>query len=215
MPPSSAGSKEGAGGGETGEGSVHGKRKEKGEGGPKFEIVSTGAVWEELLGRVVRDFLGGGSERFAGVETTGLTAVELHERPEEEVWGMVREAAGRLVRRGDVPVVCLGCAGMVGMEAIVREGVRGVLGDDGRVRAVDGVKAGVGMLVGLVMGGRGVVWIEGKRTWRLGRLRRLGYCIVLDGVTLGFGEECEVTLTLESYLWEGSVSYACYACGSR
>lgn len=134
-----------------------GKGNDNGKGKGKFGIVSTGAAWEELLSRGVQDLLGGSSERFGAVATTGLSAVELHERPQEEVWGRVREAAGRLVSGGEVRVVCLGCAGMVGMEAVVREGVKGVLGEEeeeeGRVRVVDGVKAGVGMLVALVRGG--------------------------------------------------------------
>lgn len=122
-----------------------------------FGIVSTGKVWEALLGRAVRGFLGGaqgtGVEQFAGVETTGLDAAELHGAPREEVRRRVKEAAGRLVRKGEgegegeVKVVVLGCAGMVGMEGWVREEV----GEE--VRVVDGVVAGVGALVGLVKGG--------------------------------------------------------------
>lgn len=93
----------------------------------------------------------GRSKRFAGVETTGLDATELHEAPREEVRRRVMDAAGRLVRKGEgdgeVKVVVLGCAGMVGMEGWVREEV----GE--RVRVVDGVVAGVGALVGLVRAG--------------------------------------------------------------
>lgn len=121
-----------------------------------FGIVSTGKVWEGLLGRAVRGFLGSkqgtGGERFAGVETTGLDATELHGALREEVRRRVKEAVGRLVREGEgegegeVTVVVLGCAGMVGMEGWVREEA----GEE--VRVVDGVVAGVGALVGLVKG---------------------------------------------------------------
>ena len=49
--------------------------------GEAFGIVSTGKVWEELLGKAVHDyFVDIGEEvdmRFAGVETTGLNATEL------------------------------------------------------------------------------------------------------------------------------------------
>ncbi|KAA6412454.1 MAG: hypothetical protein FRX48_03445 [Lasallia pustulata] len=166
-----------------------------------FGIVSTGKVWEGLLTRAVGAFLGGkdgdgeGEEeeakgkwrRFAGVETTGLSAGELHEAPREEVRRRVKEAAARLVagpqaggrdaraeKEGDgdavgvkhgargvegkaevggerkVTAVCLGCAGMVGMEAWVREAVGEALGTGAEdVRVVDGVKVGVGMLVAL------------------------------------------------------------------
>lgn len=64
----------------------------------------------------------------------------------------VKEATGRLVAGQrdagrEVGVVILGCAGMVGMEGWVRE----VVGEG--VKVVDGVKAGVGLLQGLVRGG--------------------------------------------------------------
>ncbi|GAB1212472.1 hypothetical protein ATERTT37_001611 [Aspergillus terreus] len=55
-----------------------------------FGIVSTGSVWEEELSKAVREMLINSSDgcvstsRFAGVATTGLTAVELHTTPPEE-----------------------------------------------------------------------------------------------------------------------------------
>ena len=50
-------------------------------------------------------------------------------------------------RANDVGVVVLGCAGMAGME----DWVRSECGSG--VRVVDGVKAGIGMLQGMVRGG--------------------------------------------------------------
>ncbi|KAL8918078.1 MAG: hypothetical protein Q9208_007600 [Pyrenodesmia sp. 3 TL-2023] len=115
---------------------------------------------------------------FAGVECVGVSAGELHPeggKPEgvkgeedghgesstrreegskgDEEGGIkekVRAATGRLLERGDVGVIVLGCAGMVGMEAWVKEEVarRGKWG----VRVVDGVLAGVGVLQGLLRG---------------------------------------------------------------
>lgn len=124
--------------------------KGKKEEGQKqvFGIVSTGDAWKGILEDAVRGdiLLGGGREGlFGGVETCGLDAGELHGHGEVE--GRVKEAVGRLVRKGDVGVVVLGCAGMVGMEGWVRE----VVGEG--VKVVDGVKAGVGVLQGLVRGG--------------------------------------------------------------
>ncbi|MCJ1430997.1 hypothetical protein MMC27_000347 [Xylographa pallens] len=118
----------------------------------QFGIVSTGAAWEVLLGNAVGLLLGtlGGGEglygRCAGVETTGLDATELHSAEQGEVRRRVQEAVGRLMGKGTVMVVLLGCAGMAGMEGWVRE----VVGE--RVRVVDGVKAGVGALQGLIRG---------------------------------------------------------------
>ena len=135
------------------------KKKKKGGNdngrGKYFGIVSTGDVWRGVLGDAVRGEGLLGRERagacFKGVETCGLDAGELHGHGEVE--GRVKGAVGRLVggeegeEGGDVGVVVLGCAGMVGMEAWVRE----VVGEG--VRVVDGVRAGVGVLQGLVRGG--------------------------------------------------------------
>ena len=134
--------------------------------------MSTGKVWEDALTKAAHEFLGttadekgGGSEnmKFAGCETTGLNATELHDRPSDEVNARMTDATKRLVRRGQeqgagarpVQSICLGCAGMVGLDDAVRRGCIEVLGQaDGRnVRVIDGVKAGVGVLFGLATGG--------------------------------------------------------------
>ncbi|TGO48196.1 hypothetical protein BOTNAR_0488g00050 [Botryotinia narcissicola] len=114
-----------------------------------FGIVSTGKYWEEVLGAGVRDFLGTQKgehcERFKGVETTGLTAGELHSVDSEIVGTKMKEAVKRLVGKRDCSIVCLGCAGMAGMDDMVREALVEELGseDAKRVYIVDGVKAGV------------------------------------------------------------------------
>ena len=120
--------------------------------GEQFGIVSTGDVWKAVLGDAVRDVVLGrevAGRCFSGVETCGLDAGELHGHGEVEK--RVKDAARRLVEGGEeggrLGVVVLGCAGMVGMEAWVRS----VVGEG--VRVVDGVKAGVGVLQGLVRGG--------------------------------------------------------------
>ena len=121
----------------------------------KFGIVSTGKVWEDILSEAVVDFLGTGpeaSKRFAGVETTGLNATDLHDAPAEEVRKRMKDAVKRLLRKGNVGAICLGCAGMAGMNEMVREAcVEELREEDGsRVRIVDGVQAGVAWLEGAV-----------------------------------------------------------------
>jgi Asp/Glu/hydantoin racemase len=121
----------------------------------KFGIVSTGKVWEQILTEAVKDFLGSGKEissRFAGVETTGLNATELHDAPPEEVRKKMKEATKRLIRKGDVGSICLGCAGMAGMNEMVREAAIEELGKEKgkNVRVVDGVQAGVASLEGAI-----------------------------------------------------------------
>lgn len=124
-----------------------------------FGIVSTGNVWETELSRAVTDMLlkpddnanSASSARFAGVATTGLTAVELHTTSAEEVRRRVSDATEQLLRNSSDPVgaVCMGCAGMAGMEEAVREGCFRAYGQQlgNRVKIVDGVVAGAGMLV--------------------------------------------------------------------
>lgn len=120
----------------------------------RFGIVSTGKVWEKILDDAVEAFLGSSTtkSRFAGVETTGLNATELHDTPAEEVRRRMKEATKRLLRKGDVGAVCLGCAGMAGFDEMVRDAAIEELGKEKgeRVRVVDGVIAGVAWLEGAI-----------------------------------------------------------------
>lgn len=126
-----------------------------------FGIVSTGAVWEQALREAVHDMFGvSDSGRFAGCQTTGLNASELHELPPERVREKMKEATKRVLQAGqedgnEVRAICLGCAGMVGLEEAVREACVEELGEhDGKhVAIIDGVKAGVGTLVTLARSG--------------------------------------------------------------
>lgn len=131
----------------------------------RFGIVSTGKVWEGTLTDAVIAYLGVDEEslkkRFAGVETTGLSATELHDTPAEEVHTRMKDAVKRLLKagqrdgKGGVGAICLGCAGMSGMDAMVREACIEELGEDKgkRVRIVDGVVSGVAWLEGALRSG--------------------------------------------------------------
>ncbi|KAJ5901910.1 hypothetical protein N7495_002438 [Penicillium taxi] len=119
-----------------------------------FGIITTGSVWKEELSNAVTAMLvgaGQSSSRFAGVETTGLTAVELHTTLPEEVTRRIRDATQRLLQNAPNPVgaISLGCAGMAGMEEAVRAGCIQQYGEiqGSRVRIIDGVVAGAGTLV--------------------------------------------------------------------
>jgi len=148
--------------------------------GDRFGIVSTGKVWESALQSAVDAFLGRpGSDKFAGCETTGLNASELHDLPLLEVREKMMQATKRLLRNGqgrgdatdhqtperggdqgvsqavNVNAICLGCAGMVGLDEAVRTACIQELGDKrgNAVHIVDGVKAGVGVLFGMAKTG--------------------------------------------------------------
>ncbi|KAF2762673.1 hypothetical protein EJ05DRAFT_471643 [Pseudovirgaria hyperparasitica] len=121
----------------------------------KFGIVSTGKAWEDILTEAVAEFLGThstDSKRFAGVETTGLNASDLHDAPAEVVRKRMKDAVHRLLQKGSVGAICLGCAGMAGMNEMVREACVEALGEVGgrHIRIVDGVQAGAAWLEGVL-----------------------------------------------------------------
>ncbi|OTA35921.1 hypothetical protein BTJ68_04135 [Hortaea werneckii EXF-2000] len=120
----------------------------------KFGIVSTGKQWEEILGEATEDLLGcKASARYAGTETTGLNADELHSTPKVEVDRRMKDATKRLLERG-AKAICLGCAGMAGMDQTVREACMEQLGEGGKaVKIVDGVVSGVIHLEGALRAG--------------------------------------------------------------
>jgi len=124
----------------------------------KFGIVTTGKYWEKILTDGVMDYLGcdasTGSKKFKGVETTGLTAAELHTSPPQDVKKRIMDATKRLVQDGDVDVICLGCAGMAGMDDTVRAACVEKLGRErgDRIHIIDGVKGGIAVLDGLARG---------------------------------------------------------------
>ncbi|CAE7053655.1 unnamed protein product [Rhizoctonia solani] len=107
----------------------------------KFGIITTGKVWETLLTDALGRFLGAAhSTRFAGVMSTGYTAGELHQVHRADVDRKIGDAAKILVQDRGANAICLGCAGMVGME----EAIRKALGDRaGKITIVDGVWVGV------------------------------------------------------------------------
>jgi Asp/Glu/hydantoin racemase len=117
-----------------------------------FGIVSTGEQWQGILNEAVAGILGSAtSARYAGTETTALNAVELHTTSKDEVDRRMKDATKRLLSR-KARAICLGCAGMAGMDRTIREACIELLGEeDGRkILIVDGVISGVNYLQGMV-----------------------------------------------------------------
>lgn len=77
--------------------------------------------------------------------TTGLTAKQLHDMPAEKVATKMKAATKEVLQDREVRAICLGCAGMAGLDKTVREACIDELGeDDGtKIRIVDGVVAGI------------------------------------------------------------------------
>ena len=117
-----------------------------------FGIVSTGEQWQGILNEAVANILGSSdSTRYAGTETTGLSATELHTTPKAEVDKRMKDATKRLLSR-KARAICLGCAGMAGMDRTVREACIEQLGEeDGRrILIIDGAVSGLNYLQGAI-----------------------------------------------------------------
>ncbi|KAK0629444.1 Asp/Glu/hydantoin racemase [Bombardia bombarda] len=119
----------------------------------KWGIVTTGKFWEAHLTRGVDKFLGvdagSANSKFAGVETTGLTAGDFHGHVDPAVIKQkLTEATKRLLDQGAVDCVVMGCAGMAGLEDIIRAAAVEKYGLErgNQVFIIDGVRAGVGLL---------------------------------------------------------------------
>lgn len=108
--------------------------------GYKFSIVTTNDEWGPLLWDAVRHY--GLSERCASVRTTGLPVLALESAGEQETHGLILEAARQAVMQDRAEVICLGCAGMAGLDKELEL----TLG----VPVLDGVVCALKLLEGLV-----------------------------------------------------------------
>lgn len=130
------------------------------DGGGGWGIVTTGQYWESHLTSAVKEFLGQSEDAasnnkwFRGVFTTGLNAGDFHGPgvSPATIRDKLSDATSRLLRTGGVDCVIMGCAGMAGLEQIIREACVEEYGEDGAksVFIVDPVRAGVGVLEGMV-----------------------------------------------------------------
>ncbi|GAA5976706.1 hypothetical protein JCM10908_005602 [Rhodotorula pacifica] len=114
-----------------------------------FGVLSTGFGPKPLLTKGVTSFLGAaGSNKWAGGVTSGIKIEELRDPSlGDKVDTLMRETAVKVAKLG-ADCIILGCAGMAGMEPLVREAVRDAGLPD--VRVIDAAKAGLVMLAGLV-----------------------------------------------------------------
>ncbi|KAI2465402.1 Asp/Glu/hydantoin racemase [Annulohypoxylon bovei var. microspora] len=121
-------------------------------GDDTWGIITTGKWWEEHLANGVDFFLGAKARtdpnsRFRGVESTGLNASDFHDGVDPAVVKQkLKEATKRLLSKGGVKVILMGCAGMAGLEAIIREAASEKQGEEfaySELHVVDGVRAGI------------------------------------------------------------------------
>lgn len=89
--------------------------------GAKFAIVTTAKIWERLLDNAVLNLLGS-TFHYAGTYSTGLTVLECHDLPEEQVAERLVQKAKEAVENGATSII-LGCAGLSGLDEKIREAV--------------------------------------------------------------------------------------------
>ncbi len=108
--------------------------------GYKFSVVTTNREWEPLLWDAVRHY--GLAERCTSVRTTGMPVLALESASPKATFELILRAAREAVEVDGAEVICLGCAGMTGLD----KKLENELG----VPVVDGVISALKLLEGLV-----------------------------------------------------------------
>lgn len=107
--------------------------------GHKFSVVTTNNAWEPLLWDAVKHY--GLAERCASVRATGMAVLAL-ESDEQGTRSLIEQSARRAIEEDGAEVICLGCAGMSGLDKHLEERLG--------VPVVDGVIAALKLLESLV-----------------------------------------------------------------
>jgi allantoin racemase len=107
--------------------------------GYKFSVVTTNDEWGPLLWDAVKHY--GLAERCASIQTTGMAVLALGSGEQDE-HALIEVEARKAIQEAGAEVICLGCAGMTGLDKRLEE----ALG----VPVVDGVVAALKLLEGLV-----------------------------------------------------------------
>jgi len=109
--------------------------------GHQFSIVTTNEEWEPLLWEAVRHY--GLAERCASVRSTRMPVLALESASPEETYQMILKTAQRAIEEDDAEVICLGCAGMTGLDKQLQDDL-GLPVLDGVVCALKFVESLVG-----------------------------------------------------------------------
>jgi allantoin racemase len=108
--------------------------------GYKFSVVTTNREWEPLLWDAVRHY--GMAVRCASVRSTGMPVLALESASPEETYRMILEASRQALEKDGAEVICLGCAGMSGLDKQLEAELH--------IPVVDGVVSALKLLEGLV-----------------------------------------------------------------
>lgn len=108
--------------------------------GYKFSVVTTNEAWEPLLWDAVKHY--GLAERCASVRSTGMAVLELEHADECTTRQKILETSQAAIQKDKAEVICLGCAGMAGLDKELQQ----ELG----VPVLDGVVSAVTIMEGLI-----------------------------------------------------------------
>jgi allantoin racemase len=108
--------------------------------GHKFSVVTTNEEWEPLLQDAVKHY--GLGDRCASVRSTGMPVLALESASPEETYQMILAASRKALEQDGAEVICLGCAGMTGLDKKLEK----ELG----VPVIDGVVSALKLIEGMV-----------------------------------------------------------------
>lgn len=107
--------------------------------GHKFSVVTTNNEWGPLLWDAVHHY--GLAERCASVRTTGMAVLDLEAGGEQDTFSLILEGARQAINQDGAEVICLGCAGMAGLDKQLEEALD--------VPVIDGVIGALKLLEGM------------------------------------------------------------------
>jgi allantoin racemase len=108
--------------------------------GHTFSVVTTNEAWEPLLWDAVNHY--GVEKRCASIRSTGMAVLELEDAGEEKIIQRIVMDARKAIQEDKAEVICLGCAGMAGLDKAMQK----ELG----VPVLDGVVAALKLMEGLI-----------------------------------------------------------------
>ena len=108
--------------------------------GHRFSVVTTNEEWEPLLWDAVHHY--GLASRCASVRSTRMPVLALEEASPEETSGLILKTAQQAIDEDNAEVICLGCAGMTGMDKALQ--------DELGIPVLDGVVCALKLLEGLI-----------------------------------------------------------------
>lgn len=108
--------------------------------GHSFSIVTTNEEWESLLWDAVRHY--GLADRCASIRSTGLPVLAFENLSSSKTSTLINEAAKAVLDTDHAEVICLGCAGMAGLDKKLEAKLK--------VPVLDGVACAVKLMEALI-----------------------------------------------------------------